>query len=809
MRQGFRYKLLALALLPILVGLSGTFLIVTNLAKSEVKANAHAELKVGTNVVGQYLASRANDLTTKVEILASDYAIKEVLAYGDEASLGSALKNHGNRVGAKFAMFIYADGSAPVFTDVEFGQRFGDSVTELIDENLDSQKLSALILNDGVYQIFGAPVNAPTVIGFLILGFEANDVIVEGVKTLAGLDTALVQVDGGEISILSTTVEKNTQDGWVSPNAPTQQTFTTQTSVGEFISLNTEFHSGDSRVLIAMRRSVDEAMQPYREARNTMIFFSLIVLAIVAGIALWIARSMAKPLHLLTLAAAQMSRGEYSSSIEVTSKDEFGILASAFQAMQIDIAEREMEMQHQAYHDPLTDLPNRAHLARSVRKILDQQTPRLTLICIRFSNMPKVVSSIGQSSGDALLIQAINKIQSQLKEDALLFHTSTEEFFVLAENASEKNTEQSVSEIVRLLLNGVATEHHNVLISANCGISEFPKHGDNAEHLIRAARIAATDALDQNVSVAHYQISREEQYERQIRIINDLPSAIADSDLHLVYQPKISIETGELYGAEALVRWEHKELGFLPPDEFIPAAEQAGTIIPLTKFVLQRSLVALSKWRREHPDLTLGINLSTRDLLEADLPKFVQNQLDYNGLPSDAVTLEITETSILENVERSLKTLNRLRDIGVRISIDDFGTGHSSLSQLHTLPVDELKIDKSFVTNLETDPASEILVQSTIELAHRFGLLVVAEGVEDEYSLRRLAELNCEIAQGYFISKPIAQSTFTKWARDYVPQVYREQRNYATRSFHPKNAGVPRPLHGAPVVQRAKPAQRK
>ncbi|MEM7096807.1 MAG: GGDEF domain-containing protein [Pseudomonadota bacterium] len=801
MRHGFRYKLLALALLPILAGLFGVVLFVMQVVEQEVRKNAHADLRIGAKVVDQYLASRNQDLSAKVDVLAADYAIKEVLAFGEASSLRSALINHGNRVEASFAAFVWADGSKPVFSHIEHEAPFEETLMDLIDENEDAPQISALLVDHGVHQIIAAPVRAPTVIGFLVLGFEVGDSTLARIESLTALETALIRINNTNSSIIAPTPAHSAADAWLGEISEQNTTFTAHTSAGEFISLNTTFLPGDIRVLIGLRRSVDEAMQPYRDARDAIGLLALAILLVVAGLALWVAAGMARPLRRLTEVAEEMSDGNYRVAVSVRSKDEVGTLANAFRSMQGGIAEREAKISHQAYHDSLTGLPNREQLVRRINDHIFQQAPLLHLACIRLTNVQTLMSSIGQKAGDELIIEAGRQIQKILPAVASLHHTGTDEFFIFFASGSLEKVHTVLNEISHSLFGGVATSHHNVIVQAHCGSSVFPDHGKEPADVVRAARIAASDAEQRRVPHATYEPAREEQFDRQIRIINDLPRAIAGAEIQLVYQPKITIETGAIYGAEVLVRWEHEELGFLPPDEFIPAAEQAGTITALTRYVIQRALVALKTWREEHPALTLGVNLSTRDLLDRGLPKFVQIQLDNSGLPADALTLEITETSIMENTDRALEVLHLLRDTGVRISIDDFGTGQSSLSQLHMLPVDELKIDKGFVMHLESDPASEILVDSTITLAHRFGLSVVAEGVEDEYSLRRLAELNCEVAQGYFFSKPVSQSTFTMWARDHVPKAYPERRDAGQRPFNHERGGNIARLNEARVSQ--------
>lgn len=279
-----------------------------------------------------------------------------------------------------------------------------------------------------------------------------------------------------------------------------------------------------------------------------------------------------------------------------------------------------------------------------------------------------------------------------------------------------------------------------------------------------------------------YQAGHEDEFVQRLRVVSDLRGALRREEIEVWYQPKICLQEGRVCGAEALVRWPHPELGFLYPDDFIPAAEQAGSIVHLTRYVLTKAVKQCREWADKGLDLHVSVNLSVRDLLDEYLPYHVLQMLKENGVKPEQLTLEITESSIMEDVARAVLVLECLRDIGVRISMDDFGTGHSSLAQLRNIPLDELKIDKSFVMTIINDAQNEAIVRTTIDLAHSLKLEVVAEGVEDEATMRRIASLGCEQAQGYYLSKPVPADEFLLWADAFKPMVFHERRN-SDRAF--------------------------
>jgi EAL domain-containing protein (putative c-di-GMP-specific phosphodiesterase class I) len=257
-------------------------------------------------------------------------------------------------------------------------------------------------------------------------------------------------------------------------------------------------------------------------------------------------------------------------------------------------------------------------------------------------------------------------------------------------------------------------------------------------------------------------LGQDDRSLQQIRIVGDFPRALRDNELRLYFQPKLDLATGEIYGAEALVRWQHPELGLLFPDSFISAVEQAGSIAHLTRWVLKEAVARCAQWRNQGVMLSIAVNISVDDLTDEYLPYFLLEIVQKHQLAPHSLTLEVTESAIMHNVQKSLAVVNCIHELGFRLAIDDFGTGHSALSQLKRLPVDELKIDKSFVTRND-DAKDDAILRATIDLAHQLELTVVAEGVEDDEAIARLAALGCEHAQGYGIGKPIPHEQFLAW----------------------------------------------
>jgi predicted signal transduction protein with EAL and GGDEF domain len=304
-------------------------------------------------------------------------------------------------------------------------------------------------------------------------------------------------------------------------------------------------------------------------------------------------------------------------------------------------------------------------------------------------------------------------------------------------------------------------------VRASMGIALYPLHAPDAETLMKRADIAMYDAKRNHSSFAVYEPGRDEHSLRRLAILSELRHAIASGQLELHYQPKIDFGTERAGHAEALVRWRHPVHGMMPPDEFIGLAEQSGNIGMITKWVLRRAVADCAAWQREGLDLTVAVNLSALDLFDPELPTLISGMLHDAGLSPSRLVLEITESAVMRDAAHAQKILGDLKARGITLSIDDYGTGYSSLAHLRRLPVHELKIDKSFVAQLGGGSAEDsVIVRSTIELGHNMGLRVIAEGVESEAAWVELKALGCDMAQGYFVSRPLPNDAFVAWLRE-------------------------------------------
>jgi diguanylate cyclase (GGDEF)-like protein/PAS domain S-box-containing protein len=426
-----------------------------------------------------------------------------------------------------------------------------------------------------------------------------------------------------------------------------------------------------------------------------------------------------------------------------------------------DISERRAHtkaLEHQALHDALTGLPNRALLTERMSRVLTgaarSQESRAVLV-VDLDGFKEINDTLGHDRGDALLRQIAEQLSATVHETDTVARLGGDEFGVLSGRACDFIGAASMArEIYAMCERGFLVDEEPVRMRASIGIAMYPEHGSTTEQLLHRADLAMYLAKRSGNHYAVYDAAQELLEVNQLALMLDLRECVTREQLVLHYQPKVDLLAGEIDGVEALVRWRHPTRGLLQPGAFMPEVERCELIAPVTRWVLDTALRQQREWRREGIDLCMAVNVSARSLRSGSgLPEVVAELTDRWATPAERLTLELTEGALIEAAAPSV--LARLHAMGERLSIDDFGTGYSSLAYLQRLPVDELKVDRSFVTGLATGSDDAIIVRSTIDLAHNLGLRVVAEGVEEERVMRTLLEYGCDAAQGYLLGRPV------------------------------------------------------
>lgn len=419
----------------------------------------------------------------------------------------------------------------------------------------------------------------------------------------------------------------------------------------------------------------------------------------------------------------------------------------------------ETQIAHGTTHDGLTGLPNRGLFRDRIEQAIVGARIRqgkLGVLVIDLDNFKEVNDTLGHHSGDILLRQLAFRLSGVIQQPATLARLGGDEYGILLPEIDSAtdigNLVDKIHQVMKtpFVVNKIPLEAH-----ASIGASLYPDHGEDEDTLLQFADLAMYVAKAMSSGFVLYEQGMQKSSPHLLSLTGELRQAIESGHLILHFQPKIAAQSGQLIGAEALMRWQHREHGVIPPDEFIPLAERTGFISELSQWVIEEALRQCRQWQQNGLDISVAVNVSSRVLLDPDLPEKIIGNLESLNIPASALTLEITETSIMVDADRAMEVLLRLESIGTRISIDDFGTGYSSLAYLKRLPAKELKIDKGFVMDMLEDDQNAMIVQATVVLAHNLGMQVVAEGVESAAIENRLRELGCDILQGHHISEPL------------------------------------------------------
>ena len=438
------------------------------------------------------------------------------------------------------------------------------------------------------------------------------------------------------------------------------------------------------------------------------------------------------------------------------------------------IVSREQEILRLAYEDGLTGLPNRAmfseQLGQAVRTAKRAGAP-LAVLLFDMDRFKAINDTLGHPVGDQALREVGARVRKALRDSDVVARLGGDEFAVLLATGGAEHAPMVVAEkIHKSLEEPLVIDGQPMDITASIGIARFPEHGDDPDALMRAADVAMYDAKRSKLGCSVYDPAHDERRQEFLTLLGELRRAVEAGELVLHYQPQTSIAEGRVTSVEALVRWRHPRRGFIAPSEFIPFAEQTGYISAITRWVLARAVEQCGVWERTGLRIRMCVNISARDLRQEDtMVQFVKKALEAADLPPGMLCLEITESGLMDDPRSSQSTLRKLRELGVATSIDDYGTGYSSLAYIKQLAVNELKIDRTFVSGMEADRRNAAIVRSTIELGHNLGLTVVAEGVETDHELAELRRFGCDAVQGFFFARPMTAAAFERWlsgARD-------------------------------------------
>jgi diguanylate cyclase (GGDEF)-like protein len=750
-------------------------LVLTNeIGVTNARRTIGEELVTGERVFERLLDQDALRVTQAVRILASDFAFREALATHDKQTITSALQNHGARVNAQVMMLVGLDHQ--ILADVSGGVPEGENfpLPKMLAEAEEQGKSAAIVvLNGRLYQVVAVPVLAPLPTGWVVMGFALDDAVVRDLKNLTGLDVSFaVESPGGPWKVQASTLAPNLKaelakalGSGIHPDNTIQPSDREDDETLGIVFRPPSYES--TSVVAVLQKPLSSALESFRRMQNRLLGFSLfgILISVMGSIA--IAGGIARPVRELARSAGRIAAGDYSDLPSIERDDEIGELSQAFAHMRDGIASRESRIMDLAYSDTLTGLANRAlfndRLTQAIARAQRAKAP-LTVLIMDLDHFKWVNDTLGHHVGDLLLREVANRLSQALKRKTdTLARMGGDEFAMLLPSDDSAGAMLVALALLESLESPMNLEGHMVDTRASIGMASFPDNGEDAESLMRRADVAMYQAKRTNSGVAAYQARDDQHSADRLSLMSELRKAVEHDELVLHYQPKIGMQERGAHYVEALIRWRHPERGFIQPATFIPFAEQTGYIKTITLWVLDRAVAQCAQWRAAGLDINVSVNISARDVANPDLPGRFEQLLKQHACKPEWICLEITESAVLDDHGHALISLDRLAALGCGLSIDDYGTGYSSLSYLKRLPVNELKIDKSFVMGMATNVSDTVIVRSTIDLAHNMGLVVVAEGVEDQACLERLREMGCDMAQGFIFSPAVPPEELANW----------------------------------------------
>ncbi|MDN3918811.1 putative bifunctional diguanylate cyclase/phosphodiesterase [Roseateles violae] len=776
-----------------IVGLFLALLLAVQLAsfafiRSSIERNADtaiaAELKTGERVFRRLLVQEAEKRSDSAALLAQDYGFKRAiglaLAQADTETVETikdALANQGQRIGASVVAYFDTRLKLVASTRDDAG-RFAELLKQKTAAGADPRQgdddVQLALLDGRAYQVVAVPVHTPAPAGWILMGFALDGAALKDLRSLSELQgVVVVRNDGRHWTPLVSSIERE-EAALLSAQIPTASGLFPADVGGEqwrgrLAPLERE---QQYRLGVVLLRSFDAAIAPYRSLQLILLALTVVGALVFALLSVLLARRISGPIRALSESAERLGRGDYDTPILSTARDEVGELARAFELMRQGIRTQTAKAERLAYWDELTGLPNRARFRTALEQQLASRRP-FAVLMLNLDRFKHVNDVLGHDFGDALL-QGVGLRLQQLgaahpAHATQLARVGGDQFALALDGAGESAALAMAAAILQDFVRPLRIGSHTVDLSAGIGIALHPRDGADAMQLLSRAELAMHAAKQRQCGSLAYNAQLDAASPASLSLLSDLRRAIDDQELRLYLQPKVELKSGRVISAEALVRWQHPSGGLVPPAQFIPFAEQTGFIRELTQWVIAEAARAWRAAADAGINLPLSINLSTRDLMDQELPGKIAALIAEFEVAPGALCLEITETAIMLDQQRARSTLQQLSSMGFKLSIDDFGTGHSSLAYLKDLPVDELKIDMSFVKAMASSRADRRIVRSTIELAHNLDLSVVAEGIETAEAWQLLAKYGCDEGQGFFVSRPMPHAQFVAWLAGWQP----------------------------------------
>lgn len=751
---------------------------------------AARELHSGELVFRRLLEQNMRQLTQSAVILAADYGFRTAVASQDPLTIQSALINQAQRSGA--SLLLFTDLQGQVIADTRRGLEGPMTPTRfplpLLLEQARQKGRAAVItgMQGQLMRLVMVPVKSPVTVGWVTLGMAVDHRALAEFKSLTHLEMSFVQREQGWQMVASTLQPGIQQDllGQVQDWWLPRQTVQGVAYQSRLLDLNVDqpawsvtdlralpqplveaspAHNRLSTNLVILQRPLDELLAPFRALQSVLWWLGLLIMMLSLLASVYLARLVTRPIHRLVDLASRIRDGDYQHQIERPGTTELAVLADGLSHMQTAIADREGKILDLLYNDPLTGLLNRAGFSHTLEQALSRPYQDVVVVLLNIDRFQQINDTLGHRFGDQVLqgmAQALTRMINPLKGQVA--RLGGDEFGIMLVNGRGQ-LEKLLDELTRSFDQQQMISEKLVDVRASLGIAHAPVHGGSAELLLTCADEAMYEAKGSKSLVAEYHPGKQQFREEHLSLLGDLRRAVEHNELMLYYQPKVNLRDDSVTQAEALIRWQHPERGFISPIAFIPYAEQTGYIRELTRWIICRGCADAALMNAAGKPMRVSINISTHDLLDPTLVVCVEQCIKDAGIEVGQLCLEITESGVMDDSGRALDTLNQLHQLGVPLAIDDYGSGYSSLAYVRQLPVTELKIDQMYIRQVAESSNDAMIVHSTIELAHSLGFKVVAEGVETDAVRQVLDRLGCDYGQGYFFSKPLALDDLLRW----------------------------------------------
>ncbi|MBO6503933.1 MAG: EAL domain-containing protein [Kordiimonadaceae bacterium] len=736
-----------------------------------VRDQIRDQLAASARVFDQLISNRVEVFGSRAQDISKDFGFRQAVATRDQATIESALLNLINRLDNDSAFVIDLDDE---LVAIAGGTAIAENAVNLPDSLKDAAQNDGyaarfVAIGGEIFEIVIAPVEAPVTIGWVGLGIRLDQQVASELKELSPIQLELAftyDSDAGHQLATATSDEARMRDFLQAQQGHEvdeefEGSFAGQDYMIRRLPLDDNFSDGEN-VDALLYYSVDVGLTPFQSLVIALVSILAVGLLMLFFGSLIVARGITRPLRSLARAAQKISDGDYQEVTAPAKDEEISRLTGSFNQMITAVREREERITFQACHDSDSGLPNRVYFEEQIVDILNKKQP-FALGVLEIQGISELRAVLTQEH----MTEMVRGVAHRLNGINInyLSQTSTDSF-VFA-HFDEKTAAACCAMIINSFNDPLPIGDLMIDLRVSVGLTRFPQDADSVSSLLRHANSALDGARVSEQGYSWYDAELSAAQKDKLSMMSDLREAISSGELKFAYQPKLDLATGKIASVEALMRWISPSRGFVPPDEFISMAEKTGDIRRLTDWALETAVQQAAEWRKQGHEIAVAVNLSTTDLMNSKLPNQVLDLLRKHALPASFLKLEVTESAVMHDMSRALDVLNMLSAMGIFLSIDDYGTGYSSLSYIKSLPVSEIKIDKSFVLKLAEDEEDKILVRSTIELAHNLGMQVTAEGVEDEQSLGLLKSYGCNTLQGYYICRPVPNDELIEFINEF------------------------------------------